>query len=123
MRGDATSRARLYTGAIGAWRSLVARSLWEREVAGSNPAAPTVRLVAARGLRGSAVAAIAPGAAFAARTALLADRRKAQTFSALVARPSLGDGPAVVRVLLGGSPGAEQGPKATAKVHARDIRS
>ena len=29
------------TGADGAWRSLVARVLWEHEVPGSNPAAPT----------------------------------------------------------------------------------
>jgi hypothetical protein len=31
---------RLYTQTSGAWRSLVARLLWEQEVAGSNPAAP-----------------------------------------------------------------------------------
>ncbi len=30
----------------GAWRSPVARLLWEQEVAGSNPAAPTDRLMA-----------------------------------------------------------------------------
>ena len=37
----ANCHAVLGTTADGAWRSLVARSLWEREVAGSNPAAPT----------------------------------------------------------------------------------
>ena len=26
---------------VGAWRSLVARLLWEQEVGGSNPSAPT----------------------------------------------------------------------------------
>ena len=32
---------RAYTLQDGAWRRLVARVLWEHEVAGSNPAAPT----------------------------------------------------------------------------------
>ena len=27
---------------VGAWRSLVARLLWEQEVGGSNPSAPTI---------------------------------------------------------------------------------
>ena len=27
---------------VGAWRSLVARLLWEQEVLGSNPGAPTI---------------------------------------------------------------------------------
>ncbi len=33
-------RNRLYTVRDGTWRSLVARSLWEREVASSNLAVP-----------------------------------------------------------------------------------
>src|SRR5687767_6970553 len=36
-----SSAALRYFGGIGAWRSLVARLLWEQEVAGSSPAAPT----------------------------------------------------------------------------------
>ena len=32
--------------ASGAWRSLVARLLWEQEVGGSNPSAPTSLAVA-----------------------------------------------------------------------------
>ena len=28
---------------IGEWRSLVARAVWDREVAGSNPVSPTTR--------------------------------------------------------------------------------
>src|SRR5688500_9954525 len=31
----------LHSAAYGTWRSLVARLLWEQEVAGSNPAVPT----------------------------------------------------------------------------------
>jgi hypothetical protein len=30
---------------VGAWRSLVARTLGVREVAGSNPAAPTIQIM------------------------------------------------------------------------------
>jgi hypothetical protein len=33
-------------GRDGAWRSLAARLLWEQEVAGSNPAAPTITAAA-----------------------------------------------------------------------------
>jgi hypothetical protein len=113
MRRDATSEVRLYTLSIGAWRSLVARSLWEREVAGSNPAAPTARSAVAlnsRVPRSGFVAAIASGAALATRTALLADRRKAQTLSALRARTAVGAGAAVVGILISAGPGAEQEP-------------
>src|SRR3954452_3413653 len=40
-RGPGTAAARPpYLFRHGAWRSLVARLLWEQEVAGSNPAAP-----------------------------------------------------------------------------------
>ena len=46
MIGSPTARdgiaIRPYTAGCGAWRSLVARLLWEQEVAGSNPAAPIV---------------------------------------------------------------------------------
>ncbi len=38
---SATGALGVYTLRDGTWRSLVARSLWEREVAGSNPAVPT----------------------------------------------------------------------------------
>ena len=46
QRGPAVHAAslsgwRLYTATAGTWRSLVARPLWEREAAGSNPAVPT----------------------------------------------------------------------------------
>ena len=47
--GSAKRSNQLRENIIGAWRSPVARLLWEQEVAGSNPAAPT------RGARGSAV--------------------------------------------------------------------
>jgi hypothetical protein len=30
---------------FGAWRNMVARLLWEQEVAGSNPVAPTIFLI------------------------------------------------------------------------------
>ena len=44
-----------YFPSVGAWRSLVARSVWGRKVAGSNPAAPTLRDPAGpRGPRSSA---------------------------------------------------------------------
>src|SRR5215216_5752097 len=36
-------RTRGYTRSLGAWRSLVAHLLWEQGVAGSNPAAPTIK--------------------------------------------------------------------------------
>jgi hypothetical protein len=40
-RNDRSGGSALYTLPGGTWRSLVARSLWEREAAGSNPAVPT----------------------------------------------------------------------------------
>jgi hypothetical protein len=60
--------------------------------------------------RSGFVAAIASGAALAARSALLADGRKAQTLSTLRARTAVGAGAAVVRILLGVGARAEQGP-------------
>ena len=39
--GDLGATPRLANNFVGAWRSLVARRLWEPEVAGSIPAAPT----------------------------------------------------------------------------------
>ena len=39
---DRTRRAWLDSIYLGAWRSLVAHSIWGRKVAGSNPAAPTL---------------------------------------------------------------------------------
>ena len=38
---------------VGAWRSLVARFVWDEEVAGSNPVAPTIRPRAQPVLQGS----------------------------------------------------------------------
>src|SRR5918912_2687885 len=47
-----TGRERVRAG--GSWRSLVARLLWEQEVPGSNPGAPTRRdFLANRGLLGA----------------------------------------------------------------------
>src|SRR6185312_10628102 len=40
-----------YTGAVGAWRSLVARRLWVAEVPGSNPGAPTSIAASVREVR------------------------------------------------------------------------
>ena len=46
--GSARERPRkapILRGAVGAWRSLVARFVWDEEVAGSIPVAPTIFLL------------------------------------------------------------------------------
>src|SRR5687767_3683056 len=92
----------------GAWRSLVARSLWEREVAGSNPAAPT----------GSVVATVAAGAALRPGPALGAVRRLGGRRAPLTAGAPVGACPPLGRV------GPAQGPQKPPQcVHARDVRA
>ena len=49
-------RGTMFTTLRGAWRSPVARLLWEQDVGGSNPLAPTIKLRVA----GSAAIAYAP---------------------------------------------------------------
>jgi hypothetical protein len=56
----------------GVWRSLVARLLWEQQVAGSNPAAPTTFLAK----YGVTVNAISPGAATRMTASIPTDRRR-----------------------------------------------
>ena len=46
--------------AVGAWRSLVARLLWEQDVAGSNPVAPTILSLLSRSSRSSWISLPAP---------------------------------------------------------------